>query len=393
MKRLGKFFAFLFVIIGSVWALPAETNAQTSNQAGLVVRFSDDQTETACVDFDEERISGLDLLQQSGLDFAIDVQGLGALVCSIANTGCPANDCLCQCKAGSCVYWSYWHRNESDWQYSQLGATNYQVEPGSVQGWSWGPGAVNEAVAPPNYTFEEVCQLPATDTATPSPSLTPGDTPTSIIVSVPDTATPGSTEPVTAVPSSPTSTPTNQAQHSPTPTTTTSIAASPTPRSTRSTTPIRPTEIVQSVLELPTQPLLIPTTPVINQEDDLEILNNPVNEPTSEPTIAAATVSATRKRGSVASAQIAASTNEPQQIAELLNDLPIDPVETSEPLMVVGSGVVPTKQIVQESQMSERGLLEYTFADWFPYIVFLIIVSGLISILLFQSVAKKNKRA
>ena len=44
------------------------------------------------------------------------------------------------------------------------------VEPGAVEGWSWGPGAVNQAVPPPDISFEEVCQAEATNTPAPSPT-------------------------------------------------------------------------------------------------------------------------------------------------------------------------------------------------------------------------------
>lgn len=394
MKRAGKYFALLIVFIGSMWALPSGTRAQSGNQAGLVIRFSDEHTETSCVQFDEPTINGLDLLQKSGLDFAIDVQGLGALVCSIEDTGCPANDCWCQCKGGGdCIYWSYWHKNSEEWQYSQLGSVSSQVEPGEVQGWSWGPGAVNEAVAPPNYSIEEVCQLPAADTATPTITLTPSQTPTSIIVSVQESGTPRSTEPVATATQPPSFTPTSRPQNSPAPTATNQIVATAITQPTQTSTPFRPTEPVNTGSVQSTQPAANHTnTPLVDQTA-VETEIKPINEQVIEPTAATVPATATRKRGIVAASQNTAPTNEPQEIAEMQQGLiPSKSVATSEPLLVVGSGVVPTVTGVQEPVMNDSGIMGYTFADWFPYIVFLVIAGGLTFMLIFQSVAKKNKK-
>ena len=38
-----------------------------------------------------------------------------------------------------------------------------------MQGWSWGPGAVNAAYPPPNLSFENVCTSPETEDVTPTP--------------------------------------------------------------------------------------------------------------------------------------------------------------------------------------------------------------------------------
>jgi len=155
--------------------------AQNANQAALVVRLGDGNVQTRCIEFSEAQITGYDVLLRSGLSFESDVQGMGSLVCSIGGTGCPASDCLCQCQgSGDCIYWSYWHLSGGNWGYSVAGAAMYPVTDGAVEGWSWGPGAVSEAVPPPIYTFESICQAAVptntpvpTDTPLPLPSITP----------------------------------------------------------------------------------------------------------------------------------------------------------------------------------------------------------------------------
>jgi hypothetical protein len=187
----------LFVLL-LLLIMPADMLAQTPNQAALVVRFSDGSTHSQCIEFSESKISGYELLARSGLSLEVDT-GSGLSVCSINGTGCPASNCFCQCTGGDeCVYWSYWHFSGGIWQYSNIGASLYQVGDGVVEGWSWGAGSPSNAISPPVVSFEDVCGSAAT--ATPLPTNTP----------VPPTATPippTNTPLPTATPVTPTATP------------------------------------------------------------------------------------------------------------------------------------------------------------------------------------------
>jgi hypothetical protein len=145
------------VILLLVIAVSAVT-AQEGGRAAIVVRSGDDAVESRCVAFEESEISGYELLERSGLLAESKVVGMGALVCRLGETGCPAGDCFCECKGGDeCVYWSYWRLAEAGWQYSQIGATQRTVSDGDVEGWSWGPGSVTGAIEPPVVSFEELC--------------------------------------------------------------------------------------------------------------------------------------------------------------------------------------------------------------------------------------------
>lgn len=135
-----------------------------ANQAAIVVRLGPDKVESRCIEFEEDEISGLDLLQRSNLAVEARIEGMGAAACQIEGTGCPAQDCFCQCDGGpSCIYWSYWHSLDGSWVYSQIGASTYPIRNGSIDGWSWGPGSLTNAVAPPDLSFNDVC----TDSPTP----------------------------------------------------------------------------------------------------------------------------------------------------------------------------------------------------------------------------------
>jgi hypothetical protein len=163
---------------------------------------------TRCVEFDEPTISGYELLLRSGLSLVINSSaGQGAVVCAIGDSGCPVDDCWCECKnlAGTCVYWSYWHLQGGAWVYSSMGLTGYQVRPGDVEGWHWGT-----TEAPPMVAFEQICAPPPSDTPTATATWTPSPTapPTATWTSTPQptlTTAPAPTE--TSTPLPPTATP------------------------------------------------------------------------------------------------------------------------------------------------------------------------------------------
>jgi hypothetical protein len=119
------------------------TRPEQLQRAGLVVDFGEGNFITRCVTFSEPEISGYEALTRSGLDIAAS----GGAVCSIAETGCPADDCFCAIPD----YWSYWHFLEGTWQYSGSGAQGYTVGDGDIEGWSW------EGEPPPTLSFDQIC--------------------------------------------------------------------------------------------------------------------------------------------------------------------------------------------------------------------------------------------
>ncbi len=162
--------------------------AQTDHRVALVVRFDDENVITRCISFPEDQISGYDVLDRSGLEIVADFGGIGAAICKIEDTGCPADNCFCQSPPD---FWSYWHLQDDTWAYSPTGANGYQVSDGAVEGWSWGPGE-----PPPVISFDQICAPPPTDTPVP---------PTSTHTPIPPTDTP---VPPTDTPVAPTATPT-----------------------------------------------------------------------------------------------------------------------------------------------------------------------------------------
>ena len=174
------------------------------NRAGLVVQFDEGHVKTACVRVVEDTLTGYDLLTRSGLAVnSLTDPSLGTAVCGIENSGCPVDDCFCAMPA----YWSYWQPGPAGWAYAATGAAQSEVVNGSLDGWSWGEG-----IAPPAYSFQDICRYGDAPvsldgaTATPTPDLPPA---TATVEAEPD---PSATMPPTqmqtaAVATEPTSVP------------------------------------------------------------------------------------------------------------------------------------------------------------------------------------------
>ena len=174
--KIGRFLQkHILLLLMTGLVLASQTLAQTTNRAALVVSSGEGQVETACVEFTEPEITGLEVLQRAGMDVEAQVQGLGAAVCRIDGTGCPGDNCFCQCTGGGpCLFWNYWHLVNGQWQFSQVGSGIYPVQDGAVEGWSWSvssPGGDGEQ--PPIYTFDQICAPPATDTPVPTNTAVP----------------------------------------------------------------------------------------------------------------------------------------------------------------------------------------------------------------------------
>jgi hypothetical protein len=163
----------------------------TSHRAGLAIFSGDNSLFTTCVSFTESTITGLDLLQRSGLAIETATNPTqGTAVCKIGNVGDASNDCF-----GSMPnYWSYWQLGERGWGYSVVGADQSQVVDGGVYAWSWGIGD-----PPAVITFQNICEgvafvlptatetsIPPTDTPQPTlePTLVPATMPPQPIATV-----------------------------------------------------------------------------------------------------------------------------------------------------------------------------------------------------------------
>jgi hypothetical protein len=136
-----------------------------TNQAGLAIFYRDDQLSTECISFAESSISGLDLLERSGLAIQTATNpSQGTAVCKIGAVGSPSEDCF-----GSMPnYWSFWTMGPSGWEYSAIGVEQSQVMDGSVFAWSWGTGN-----PPAMLTYQNICEGVAYELPTSTPTGIP----------------------------------------------------------------------------------------------------------------------------------------------------------------------------------------------------------------------------
>ncbi len=146
-------------------AMAARLHSAAVHRAGLVVTFGGGMpTNTFCIEFTEDTISGLQLLQRSGLALVTSGGGLGAAVCAIDGVGSMDASSYSACFGEYPDYWAYYQYVAGGWRMSAVGASSSVVSDGSIEGWAWGKSAKPD---PPG-------------TICPSPSATPAVTPTTI---------------------------------------------------------------------------------------------------------------------------------------------------------------------------------------------------------------------
>jgi len=199
--------------LGQARLTPAQ--AAGANRVGLMITYGDGAVEHRCVSFANDQITGLEVLQAAGLSLEVDYSSIGAAVCKIGDVGCPADDCFCDSPPN---FWSYWHLKDGRWVFSQLGASNYTVSPGTVEAWVWGSGQSNP---PQAISFEQICAeetVPTeapTSTATTAPTLAPTETPTWTVTSEPTLGATVTQMPTTSPKSTTATLPTPQAANEP----------------------------------------------------------------------------------------------------------------------------------------------------------------------------------
>ena len=132
--------------------------AQEPNRVGLVVAH-DNQVILQCVEFAEESLSGLELLNRSGLDLNYEEEDGQATICRLDRRGCnaPEQDCRCQCEESVCRFWSYWQVEDDDWEYLDVSPNSHNVGNGAIVGWAWGLRTEGGANPPPRYPLDRIC--------------------------------------------------------------------------------------------------------------------------------------------------------------------------------------------------------------------------------------------
>ena len=147
------------------------------HHAALVIQHASGSVITRCVAFAEDQITGLQLVERSGVQYeAQNFGSIGGAMCQLdrePSTVPPG--CF-----GSGPYWQYFHRQGGGWQTSAFGASSSVLHDGDMDGWRY---AVGTNQAPGNVAFASVCVA-----AAPPPAAT-----ATVVAKAPYHATPAPT--------------------------------------------------------------------------------------------------------------------------------------------------------------------------------------------------------
>ncbi|MEN6478083.1 MAG: hypothetical protein ABFD20_00405 [Anaerolineales bacterium] len=257
MRRTDR--AASLLVILALWliglALPPAVHAD-SGYAALLVVFGEDDFHTECIAMPGD-MTAFDLVTASSLGVIIESDDDGQSMCSIDSVGCnyPTDDCFCECGSETCLLWTDWYRDGSQWEVS-LSSSERVIPDGGVEAWTWGDGLseppiVDFADICPGVTVTEPTERPSSSdypTAPTSEGVAAGDYPSAATNTPrPTVASRATTTPLAGGSLSYTATPRNQ----------------PTPPGTQSTVPLRertatPRSAVVSITPASASPSLTP---------------------------------------------------------------------------------------------------------------------------------------
>lgn len=153
------------------------------HHAALLIQHSSGSLITRCVAFAEDQITGLQLIERSGVPYEAQSFGsVGSAICQLDRepSTVPAG-CF-----GSGPYWQYFHRRSGGWQTSAFGAGSSALHDGDMDGWHYA-AATNQA--PGNVAFASVCAAPAPPAATVTTVATAPNQATPVPVATPSATT------------------------------------------------------------------------------------------------------------------------------------------------------------------------------------------------------------
>jgi hypothetical protein len=172
-ERKGSRFAALiasFLLVFTVVPLSAAPASAQETCAGVtvVVDFGPlaSAPATGCA---ADPADGLDALAQAGFSVT-EVAAIRGMVCRIDEL--PEADCGAAPPADE--YWSYWHAEAGDaeWSYSPVGGAYATPGAGDLEGWVFGDGASPPALSPADAAAEDTDEAADADASDSGGSLT-----------------------------------------------------------------------------------------------------------------------------------------------------------------------------------------------------------------------------
>ncbi len=149
-----------FLLILLIVLLPGSCLA---NRAAVAILHSTGNIASKCVPFDEDKMTGLELLTRAGLNpvadrgFITEIDGEKAQDSTAISS---SND-----------YWFYYiNPSGGNWEFSQSGAANSTVVNGQTDGWQIGGKAIYDGLK--NLHFSDICKAISNPTG-PTPAIVP----------------------------------------------------------------------------------------------------------------------------------------------------------------------------------------------------------------------------
>jgi hypothetical protein len=136
VKKILAFIVFLVIFYPPV---------ASASRAALIIRSANGDEKSFCLDFDEQSIDGIDLLERNRLSPILDNGFLVEIGGERAKSGWGGN--------AYDDYWSYWQNQNGEWVYSRAGAKYSRIVDGSL--WSWQRGDSNLKIS--DYNFFNIC--------------------------------------------------------------------------------------------------------------------------------------------------------------------------------------------------------------------------------------------
>ncbi len=147
--------AMSMALLGTTLVAP-QADARGRGKAGVVVVHGDGRVVTECVRLDRATISGLQLLERTGIPFSAARFGFGTAICRLDGEGPDTTDSSDCFSDPQDRFWGYWTQDKGDAGpvSSEFGAGDRRVRRRSIDYWVWD---ALPSEAPATLTFAQVC--------------------------------------------------------------------------------------------------------------------------------------------------------------------------------------------------------------------------------------------
>lgn len=142
------FLSALIAGCGRTAATPGPSGAECGGkgQADVVVELTSGKVVKSCVPIGTARVSALDLMHRSGIEYALQQFSFGDAVCQIDHQPAAYSNCL----ASGQPYWAlYIWSGKGPWKLAQTGVSDIKVKSGQALGWHFGNGSPSAPPKPP----------------------------------------------------------------------------------------------------------------------------------------------------------------------------------------------------------------------------------------------------